>query len=269
MNSFRAVERALAYEAQRQAAIWEEKRITMGGPGGHKTTRGWDENAQITRPQRTKEESSDYRYFPEPDLLPVTTTDQQVEAVRSALGELPAELRQRLEQTYGLTPYDAEVLVSQGRALVDYFEATARACGDAKAASNWIQQDVLRTLNEQQATIDAFPVAADALAHLIDLVRDGKLPGSRAREVLGEMIARGKSVEQAMESLGIEEVDTSELEELCRELLDQNPKIVAQVREGKLKAAGALIGQARKRNPNVNPADVQKICLAMIQGEPG
>ncbi len=268
MNSFRAVERALAYEVGRQYEVWQENGVKLGAPGGHKTTRGWDEAAQITRQQRAKEESSDYRYFPDPDLVPVTTTPEEVAAVRASLGELPAALRTRLEETYQITPYDADVLVNQGRTLVDYYIEVADTCGDGKAAANWLQQDVLRTLNQQQIGIDEFPVEAKALAELIGSVRDGKLTTSRGREVLAEMIDSGKSLSEAMKALGIEAVDDSALEDLCRELLAANPKIVAQVKDGKVKAAGALIGQAKQKNPNVNPAQVREICLRLIEGEP-
>ncbi len=264
MNSFRAVERALAYEAGRQWEAWQETRVKMGDPGGHKTTRGWDEQAQITHEQRSKEESSDYRYFPDPDLVPVVTTGEQIEAAAASLGELPAALRRRLERTYGITPYDSDVLVNQGRPLVDYYIELADRCGDGKMAGNWVQQDVLRRLNEQQTDISEFGVAAAAMADLIGLVREGKLSTSRGREVLTEMLATGKPAAEAMEAMGIEEVDESDLEALCRELLDDNPKIVAQVKGGKLKAAGALIGQAKKKNPNVDPARVREICLALI-----
>jgi len=264
MNSFRAVERAMVYEAQRQYEVWRETGLEMGGPGGHKTTRGWDEEGQVTKEQRTKEESSDYRYFPDPDLVPVLTTEEQVEAVRASLGELPAELRVRLEGTYGITPYDSDVLVNQGRALVDYYSELADACGDGKLAANWVQQDVLRTLNDRQIDISRFGVSAAAMAELIGLVKKGRLTTSRGREVLAEMLSSGKSVEQSIRAVGIEEVDESALEDLCRELLQANPKIVEQVKQGKTKAAGALIGQAKKKNPNVNPGRVREICLEMI-----
>ncbi len=263
MNSFRAVQRALVHEAGRQYELWKETGHKLGD--APKQTRGWDEAAQITRAQRSKEESSDYRYFPEPDLVPVTTTDEQVERVRRSLGELPAALRTRLEKTYDITHYDSDVLVNQGRELVDYYVRLADACGDGKAASNWVQQDVLRALNEQQIGIDGYPVSAEVLAELIEKVRSGKLTPSRGREVLAEMIGSGKPIDEAMAGMGIQEVDESELESLCRVLLETNPKVVAQVKEGKLKAVGALIGQAKKENPNVNPTRVREICLEMIQ----
>ncbi len=263
MNSFRAVERALTYEAGRQREIWEETSQKLGEVP--KQTRGWDEAAQVTRGQRSKEESSDYRYFPDPDLIPVTTTDEQIERVRGELGELPAAIRSRLEETYAITPYDSDVLVNQGREVVDYYCRLADKCGDGKLASNWVQQDVLRVLNERQVTIDAYPIAADSLAEMIAKVRGGKLTTGRGREVLAEMLESGGSVDEAMAGMGIQEVDESELESLCSELLAANPRVVEQVKEGKLKAVGALIGQAKAKNPNVNPGRVREICLGMIE----
>jgi len=263
MNSFRAVERALEYEVGRQLEVYEETGQRLGDVP--KQTRGWDEAAQITRGQRSKEESSDYRYFPEPDLVPVITSEEDVQRVRDSLGELPAAIRERLEEQYGITPYDADVLVNQGRELVDYFEETAEKCGDGKQASNWVQQDVLRTLNQQEIEISQFPVPAVQLAELIQMAVAGKITTSRGREVLAEMMDSGKSLAETIEAMGIQEVDESALEDLCRELLEANPKIVAQVREGKTKAAGALIGQAKKKNPDVNPAQVRDLCLKLIK----
>jgi aspartyl-tRNA(Asn)/glutamyl-tRNA(Gln) amidotransferase subunit B len=263
MNSFRAVERALAHEAQRQFEAWKETGLRLGDVP--KQTRGWDDARQATFEQRSKEESSDYRYFPEPDLVPVAVSEEEIAAVRASLGELPARLRARLEKEHGLTPYDADVLVNQGRELVDYFVAVARGCGDGKAASNWIQQDVLRTLNERQVPIAEYPVSADALAALLQKVRAGEIETSRGREVLARMVETGQSADAVMESLGIRRVGEEDLRELCRELLRANPKIVAEIKAGKTKAAGGLVGQAKKKNPNVNPARVQQICLELAQ----
>lgn len=262
MNSFRAVEKALAYEALRQYREWQETGRKMGE--APKQTRGWDEHDEITRAQRSKEESSDYRYFPDPDLVPMVTSDEEIERIRGSLGELPAQLRLRLEETWGISAYDSDVLVNQGRVLVDYFLELARLCGDGKAASNWVQQDVLRWLNEREATIDRFPVPVGELAALIGKVGQGVCDTSRAREVLAAMLESGKSVDEQMQALGIKAVDDGEIDALCRELLAANPKIVAEVKEGKLKGAGALIGQAKKKNPNVNPARVRDRCLELI-----
>jgi aspartyl-tRNA(Asn)/glutamyl-tRNA(Gln) amidotransferase subunit B len=263
MNSFRAVERALAYEAQRQYEVFERTGQRLGDVP--KQTRGWDDVANLTRGQRHKEESSDYRYFPEPDLAPVVVALEEVERVRSELGELPAALRKRLETSYGITPYDSDVLVNQGRELVDYYVAVAEGCGDGKLASNWLQQDVLRTLKEQGITIDRFPVRPPELCLLLAKVKSGDLDTTRGREVLLEMIATGRPAEAIMQERGVERVDETALVELCRELVAANPKLVADVKAGKLQAAGAFVGQAKKRNPNVNPARVREICLELIE----
>ncbi len=264
MNSFRAVERALAYEAERQYEVWQETGRKLGDPGVTKETRGWDDAAQITRPQRSKEESSDYRYFPDPDLVPVTVMDEEIDRVRAELGELPAALRARLETTYEIPSYDSDVLVNQGRELVEYYIELADASGDGKQASNWIQQDVLQYLNERQVSIAEYPVPAVRLAELLDRVKAGKLDRSRGRDVLAEMVASGKSADEVMKALGIEQIDESDLVALCRELLESNPNTVADVQGGKVQAVGALIGQAKRRNPNVNPGRVRDICIELI-----
>src|SRR5262245_46095132 len=166
LNSIGAVERATRYEAQRQ---YEEFRRDPQYRFGKvsKATAGWDDERRVTRVQRRKEEASDYRYFPDPDLVPVTVTPERIEQVRSELGELPAAQRVRLQGQYGLSEYDAGVLTRQGRALVAYFEESARLCGDAKEASNWITNQVLQSLHERKLEISAFPLTAARLADLI------------------------------------------------------------------------------------------------------
>jgi aspartyl-tRNA(Asn)/glutamyl-tRNA(Gln) amidotransferase subunit B len=265
VNSFRAVERALTYEAARQYDVWKETGHKLGDVP--KSTRGWDEASQRTHEQRSKEESSDYRYFPDPDLMPVTTTAEEVERIRASLGELPAALRTRLQETYGITPYDADVLVNQGRGLVDYYIAVAATCGDGKAAANWMQQDVLRRLGEQQIDIGRFPVDPQTLGQLIGRVRAGDFNTTRGREVLAAMVDAGKSLDETIAALGIAKIDDAAIEALCRELLAANPKVVAEIKEGKLKGVGALIGQAKKKNPNVDPNRVRETCVALAQKE--
>jgi len=265
MNSFRAVERALAFEAGRQFEHWRQTGQRLGDVP--KQTRGWDDASGVTRPQRHKEESSDYRYFPDPDLVPVKVPPDRVERVRSELGELPAALRQRLVQHYGLSSYDSDVLVNQGRPLATYFQQVADRCGDGKLASNWIQQDVLRRLNAEGVSIHTLALRPEDLAELLRRVKAGDVDTTRGREVLDAMIAQRWSVDEAFSELGIESLDEQQLVALCRELVDANPKIVEDVRSGKIKAAGALIGQARQRSPNANPSRVRQICLALITGD--
>jgi len=265
LNSFRAVERAMTYEADRQYDLWKETGFVLGGPGGHKTTAGWDDSAQKTRPQRTKEESSDYRYFPDPDLVPLYVTQEEVAEIRENLPELPVALHCRLQEEYNLSDYDAGVLVNQGRPLVDYFIETSKLCGDEKSACNWITQDILRELSEREIEIDAFTIRPQGLAELIGEIKSGTLTTSRAKDVLADMLKSGRSAADAMKELGIEAVDSSEIETLCRELLEANPKTVTDVKEGKLKAVGALIGQAKKKNPNVKPNEIRDTCLRLIE----
>ena len=242
-------------------------RRASGSGEAPKETRGWDDAAQVTWPQRSKEESSDYRYFPDPDLVPVTISDEWIERARQSLGELPAQLRTRLEQTYGITPYDSDVIVNQGRALVDYYVELSDGCGDGKLASNWVQQNVLRTLNEKGLTIAQFPVSAPDLAGLIRRCAAGQLETSRGREVFAAMIATGKTADEAMQTLGIRQVDDADLVALGRELLQSNPKILSDLKAGNMKAVGSLIGQAKKRNPNVNPNRFREVCLELVKGE--
>jgi aspartyl-tRNA(Asn)/glutamyl-tRNA(Gln) amidotransferase subunit B len=262
MNSFRAVERAMEYEAQRQYQVWQETGQRLGDVP--KQTRGWDDVAMVTRGQRHKEESSDYRYFPDPDLVPVRPTAGEIDAARASLGELPADLRHRLEQTYGIKPYDSDVIVSAGRPLVDYYIELAQLCGDGKLASNWVQQDVMRSLNEQKVEIERFPLRPKALCELLAAVQRGELDTSKARAVFGEMVASGRSAAEVMKAQGIEKVDESQLVELCQELIAANPKIVEDIRSGKQQAAGNLIGQAKKKNPNVNPGRLREIVIELV-----
>ncbi len=262
MNSFRAVERAMEYEAVRHYEVWKETGERLGDVP--KQTRGWDDVANVTRGQRHKEESSDYRYFPDPDLVPVRTSDAEIEAVRASLGELPAQMRERLENTYGIKPYDSDVLVSAGRGLVDYYVELAELVGDGKLASNWVQQDVMRTLNEQKVEVEAFSLRPRQLGDLLTAIQKGDIDTSRAREVFLEMVASGKSAADVMKAQGIEKVDESQLVALCQELIAANPKIVADIQGGKLQAAGNLIGQAKKKNPNVNPGRFRELVIELV-----
>ena len=263
MNSFRAVENAIEHEIDRQYDVWEETGKTIKDEA--KTTRGWDDTKGKTFLQREKEESADYRYFPDPDLLPVRIPKERVDQARANLGELPAELCQRLQKQYGIKLYDANVIVNQGRALVEYFETAATRSGDGKRTSSWIQQDVMRNLNEKQLGIEEFRISADQLGDLLQRVRQGDFDNTRARDVFSHMLETGQSAEEAIKSLGIEAVDSSDIELLCRELLDANPQVIEDVKNGKQQAVGALIGQAKKKNANANPKQVRETLLKLIQ----
>ena len=270
LNSFRAAERAIEYESQRQIRKWKKDGLLIGQ--APKQTRGWDDSQQKTTPQREKEESADYRYFPDPDLIAVETSEEEIAAIESTLGDLPAVLRTELRDQYGLDAYDTEVIVSQGRDVVDYFrsatEVANQQSGDlkksGKMASNWIGQEVLRYLNENDCRIDGYPVPADSLGALIAKIAAGDFDNSRGKDVLSEMIASGTELNAAIEKLGIKAVDASEIDGLCQQLIDENPNVVAQLLEGKDKAIGALIGKAKKLNPNASPNVVREKILKMI-----
>jgi aspartyl-tRNA(Asn)/glutamyl-tRNA(Gln) amidotransferase subunit B len=263
MNSFRAVERALDYEATRQYREWQETGRRLGD--APKQTRGWDDAAGVTRGQRSKEESSDYRYFPDPDLAPVTASTAQVDTVRESLGELPADLRLRLSTGYQLSDYDADVIVNQGRGVVDYYLAIADASQDPKAASNWVTQHVLRVLKDNDQSIETFGLDARGLAALIIAINDGRLPSTRAVEAFQLMLNQSLDVDGALNELNIERVDESALVDLVKSLLATNPKTVADIRGGKLQAAASLIGQAKKQNPNVDPNRVRELAIELAQ----
>jgi aspartyl-tRNA(Asn)/glutamyl-tRNA(Gln) amidotransferase subunit B len=270
MNSFRNAERALNFEASRQFDAWLDDGLTIDD--APKRTFGWNDAKQTTVPQREKEESADYRYFPDPDLIAVTMTQQQIAAIKDSIGELPPETRERLKADYGLSQYDADVIVGQGIGVVDYFLAVAEGIGgpqNAKAgkiASNWVGQEVLRHLNETETSIDNYPVDAKSLTELLKIVVSGDLDQTRAKEVLAEMIESGCSVDAATQKLGIVKVDSTEIDSLCQQLIDENQHVVKQIQDGNPKAVGALIGKARKINANANPGAVKNRILEMIAG---
>ena len=266
LNSFRSVERAILYEADRQYRLWQENKLTIGQ--SPKQTRGWDDAIGETTIQREKEDSADYRYFPDPDLIPITIENSHIQEVGASLGELPQQRRLRYQNAYDIRPQDAMTICQQGRAFADYFDATIEQGASAKRTNAWMLQDLLRYLNEHHQSIDAFAVRPTRLAELLIAIDDGKLDTTRGKEVFQHLIAKpSESVEKAIASLGIEQVSGGEMELLCAELLAANPDVVAKVKEGNVKALGALVGQAKKRNSNADPRTVQDICLRLIQSE--
>ncbi|MEM1068963.1 MAG: Asp-tRNA(Asn)/Glu-tRNA(Gln) amidotransferase subunit GatB [Planctomycetota bacterium] len=263
MNSFRAVERAIDYEIDRQYDEWEETGHTISDVP--KRTFGWDDSKEQTFKQREKEESADYRYFPDPDLLPIRLPVERIDRARANLGELPAQIRTRLQEQYDIKPYDANVIVNEGRTLIEYYEVVASTSGDGRRSSSWIQQDVLRTMNERQCSIDEFPIDSVTLGNLLKQVSSGTLDNTRARDVFTHLLENGGTVDTAIEALGIVAVDGNELETLCQELLEANPKTVEDYHGGKKQAIGALIGQARKKNANANPQQVRETLIRLIE----
>ena len=267
LNSFRSVERAIYYEADRQFQAWKETGRTI--KDAPKTTRGWDDAENVTKPQREKETAADYRYFPEPDLVPVVVDDGWLARVRASIGELPAGRRQRFEAEYGLTPYDANVLVEQGAEVADYFDAVAKATGESKLASNWIQQDVLRTAKEKKVGLGEFPVRPEALADLINRVKRKELNTNQGREVLARMIETGDPVGQVIQDGGYGMVsDRDAIAAAVDAALAANPKAVDDLKDGKKKpdaVKGFLRGQVMKQTGGkADPAVVGELLDAKL-----
>ncbi len=259
VNSFRAVERAVHYEAQRQFDQFHIDGREMSPD--NKVTAGWIDEEGKTIILRRKEEASDYRYFPEPDLVPVEVDSPWLERIRNSLGELPSQKRQRFQDKYQLSTYDSRVLVGQGYAFCDYFEAVAKAAGDAKLAGNWCINQVLQTLNERKLPIKDFPVPADRLAALLQLVKKYNINMQRSREAYAQLIESEESPEAIVKKLGLDVTfDPAQLREMVRKSIAGNPKAVADVKAGKGKAIDALMGPVMRDTKGKAPMDeVRKI----------
>jgi aspartyl-tRNA(Asn)/glutamyl-tRNA(Gln) amidotransferase subunit B len=267
LNSFRAVEKALHFEVERQYQKWLEDGLTI--KDAPKTTRGWSDVEEVTKPQREKETAADYRYFPEPDLVPVVVDEAWLTRVRVSIGELPGARRERFESEYGLSPYDANVLVEQGQDVADYFDEVARATGEFKLASNWIQQDVLRTIKEKKLAIADFPVRPDGLADLINRVKRGELNTNQGREILGRMIETDDPAEVVIEMGGYKMVsDRDQIAAAVDSAIAANPQAIEELKKGKKKpeaVKGFLRGQVMKQTGGkANPALVGELLEAKL-----
>ena len=243
MNSFSAIQKAIDYEIERQIAAieaGEKEKIVQ-------ETRLWDENAQCTVSMRTKEGSSDYRYFPEPDLGPIEVSPQQLEAWRSELPELPAQKRHRYEEKLGLSAYDTRVLTEE-RAVAEYFEMATNLGAPTKQAANWVMGDITAYLKTSKQSITEIALTPAILAELIDLIETGTISGKIAKEILPELLANGGSAKELVESKGLTQIsDTGALEKLIDEVLADHPKELEQYRNGKKKLQGFFVGQVMKR----------------------
>jgi aspartyl-tRNA(Asn)/glutamyl-tRNA(Gln) amidotransferase subunit B len=251
LNSFRYVQRAVEFEIERQGALLD------AGQAVEYETRLFDSAAGRTYSMRGKEEAHDYRYLPEPDLPPVIIGASQLQQWRETLPELPEQTRGRLVRQYGLPAYDAGVL-TQSAALTAYFEATAAAAGNPKAASNWIMVEALGRLNAAGQTIDSIRITPDALAGLIRLVDSGTIAGPTAKAVFERMFAEGARAEAIVEAEGLAMVSDSEaIATLVAETLAAHPGPVAQYRAGKRQTLGFLVGQVIKASGGkADPAQV-------------
>ncbi len=240
INSFRFVEKAILHEAQRQIDILED--------GGRivQETRLYDADRDETRSMRSKEVANDYRYFPEPDLLPVVIDEAYIESVRAELPELPNAKRARFVEQYSLSEYDAGVIASS-REMANYFEEVVTICGDAKLSSNWVTVDLQAVLNKQDLEIDQSPISAERLGGLIARIKDQTISSKIAKTVFEAMLESQQSADEIIESQGLKQVtDTGAIEQLVDTVIAENPEQVEQYRAGKEKVFAFFIGQAMK-----------------------
>ncbi|MCH8829825.1 MAG: Asp-tRNA(Asn)/Glu-tRNA(Gln) amidotransferase subunit GatB [Planctomycetes bacterium] len=274
LNSFRGVEAAIEYESRRQFEQWRETGQSIDDVA--KETRGWDAEKGVTFSQRGKEEASDYRYFPDPDLLPVSVSDEWLEQIRGELCEFPADRRARLRAAYELSDYDTAVIIDRGRDFADYFETVAKQCGNGKQAANWITQDVLRELNERNIAIADFPVPAAALSGLIHRVANNEITTKSGREVFAALLDQSAAEASVSFRDRIDRIiserelaivsDTGALESVIQSVIDNNASIAADVRNGKLAAVGPLIGKVMREVKGADPKTVREMLVKAIQG---
>jgi aspartyl-tRNA(Asn)/glutamyl-tRNA(Gln) amidotransferase subunit B len=253
VNSLKAVQQAIDYEARRQIEI-----IESGGKIAQET-RLWDPAKNETRSMRSKEEAHDYRYFPDPDLLPLHVSEEWIERIRKTLPELPDEKKHRFMKDYGLSAYDANVIImEQNRA--EYFEIVAKG-RDAKLAANWVINELLGVLNKNSQTLEQSPIAAKQLGGLIDLIADNTISGKIAKDVFAEMYASSKDAAVIVEEKGLRQVtDTGAIEKIVDEVLAENPGNVAEYKAGKDKMFGFFVGQVMKKSQGkANPAIINDL----------
>lgn len=253
LNSFRSVGRAINYEAARHYAEYQKDPAEFEISRRFKTTAGWDDPKGVTVVQRHKESAADYRYFPEPDLVPVVVSEADIQAVRDAMGELPSAQRARLQAQYGISPYDADVLVAKGRPLVAYYEELAALVGDGKAAANRLSDLVFAALTERKEEITEFPLKPAQVAEFVKLT--GPATKQDRTDLFKYVLDKGVSTQDAMTALGISfAVDEDKLRAAVRTAIQGNPKAVADFRGGKVQAAAAILGAVMKSNKGA-PAD--------------
>jgi aspartyl-tRNA(Asn)/glutamyl-tRNA(Gln) amidotransferase subunit B len=259
LNSFRFLQRALEYEIDRHISVLES--------GGRisQETRLWNQSANRTDSMRSKEKAHDYRYFPEPDLLPVHVSAAWREEIRGALPELPHAKQQRFLTQYGITGYDAEVLTGS-QPLADYFEAVAKAGASAKTAANWMQTELLRRLNDSGKEIDASPVSPAALAELLKLVESGKITGAVGKKVFVTMFETGRGAAEIVAAEGLAQIsDTSAIEQAARDVIAKNPENVAKFKSGNEGVFKFFVGQVMKATRGqANPQAVNDILRGLL-----
>lgn len=254
LNSFRAVERVIKYEIDRQTAILES--------GGKvvQETRTWDDGKGMTFSLRSKEDSDEYRYFPDPDLTPIIVTDAYIEELRASLPELPQVKRARMIEEDGLPEYDAGVITAS-KALADFYDGVSAHYDDAKKISNWIMVELLAKVNAEGMELEAVKIQPEQMAALLKLVDSGDISGKIAKKVFAEMFATGKDPADIIKEQGLVQIsDEGALKEMVSHVVEANPKSVEDYKAGKTKAMGFLVGQIMKQSRGqANPAVINKL----------
>lgn len=254
MNSFRNVERAIAFEIERQIDLIEEGKEVV------QETLLWDADTNSAYPMRSKEEAHDYRYFPDPDLLSIVVDGKWRNEIEKRLPELPDIRRDRFISQYQLPQYDSEILTSS-RQMADYYEQVVAVTGDFKSASNWVMTDVLKIVNDQKINIEDFPVKPLNLGKMLKMIEDKTISGKIAKEIFPEMIKSGKDPEEIVKEKGLVQIsDTSEIEKAVEKVIAANPKDVEEFISGKEKVLGFLVGQVMKETKGkANPQILNQI----------
>ena len=274
LNSFRGVEAAINFESKRQLDEYEKTGRKLGDPGVEKETRGFNADKGTTFAQRGKEEASDYRYFPDPDLVPITVTAERVQSIRDSLCESPAVRRERFQSDLGLSEYDAGVIIAQGLSFADYYEEVQTVSGDAKQSANWVTQDVLRVMNEQSVEVEQFPIPATVLGQLLSRIADGTITNKSAREVFEALLSTSDDdqgitpdrVDELIDSLGLKAVSGGvELDAVLDQVIAANPGPVADFQSGKQQAIGPLIGQVMRQLKGADAKAVRESLIQRIQ----
>jgi aspartyl-tRNA(Asn)/glutamyl-tRNA(Gln) amidotransferase subunit B len=261
MNSFRNVQRALEYEIKRQQYLVENGEKVV------QETRLWDDAAGVSISMRSKEEAHDYRYFPDPDLVPIMVDDPWVEKIRQELPELPTAKRQRFIKDYQIPEYDAGVLTAD-KALAEYYEEVVKLCDKPKQASNWVMGDLLRFLNEDKLDIRKCPITAKSLADMIKLIEEGTISGKMAKEILPAMYKTGKPPQSIIEEKGMVQItNEGALAGTITSIIEANPAQLADYRGGKEKLFGFFVGQVMKSTQGkANPQMVNDLLKKMLAG---
>ncbi len=260
MNSFRNVERALSFEINRQIDILENKEDVV------QQTLLWNADLNEAYPMRTKEEANDYRYFPDPDLVPVLVDEKWKKEIANNLPELPEQRKERFIFQYNLPEYDSDILTST-RSLADYYEKVVSVINDYKSASNWIMVDVLKVINENKIEIDEFPISPENLGKLVNLINNGTINGKIAKDIFEIMLKENKSPEEIVKEKNLIQItDSSELENIVEKILDNNQTQVKEYIEGKEKVFGFFVGLTMKETKGkANPTLVNEILKEKLE----